>query len=233
VKGFGVGILRWLAGIILGLIAAALLFGLAARVTPAPDVGAAVGQLALLVGGFGLAFFPIVFSMGTRSPRQVARRGFIGLALEGLIALVLAAYQLITGSSPIPSSALGWIGVIGDVSRSLAALFSNNLLLGGMSLVILAVTVFLFIALRAPATAPRDVAPARAVPGAGRADSPSARPPAVSQPRPGALPSTAAAQPAAGPKSEDEDAQLMADLENLRKKLPKMGVDESGSSGPK
>ena len=40
VKGIGIGIVRWLVGIILGLVAASFLFGLVARVTSSPTATA-------------------------------------------------------------------------------------------------------------------------------------------------------------------------------------------------
>ena len=65
-KGFGVGIVRWLVGLLFGIVAAAILFGLAARVTSTAGSLAAVGPLALLMAGFGIAFFPSVFAAATR-----------------------------------------------------------------------------------------------------------------------------------------------------------------------
>jgi hypothetical protein len=231
VKGIGIGILRWLVGLVFGLVSAALLFGLAARVAASSGADAAVGPLALLGMGFGIAFFPVIYTMGTRSPRQVARRGFVGLAIEGLIAVVLVAYQAIVRSAPVPASGLAWIDWVDGAARDLAGLFTSDLLVGALGLVIFAFGLILFLALRIPATASREVAPAR--PPAARPEVTTSRPPAAGQARPATTPDASATRPvsppAVGKAADDEDAQLLADLENLRKKLPKMGVDEPGT----
>jgi hypothetical protein len=230
VKGFGIGIVRWLAGLVLGLASAALLFGLAARVESAPGASVTVGRLALLMGGFGIAFFPVVYSMGTRSPRSVIRRGVIGLAVEGLLTLLLVGFRLITNSSPIPSSWLTWLSTLGETTSGLARFFGDDVLIGVLGLLIFAVGILLFIVLRQRAATPRAVPATTATAPAGRADAPTTRAPVLDQVRqaPPATATPAETQPPAA-ATDDEDAKLMADLENLRKKLPTMGVDESGS----
>jgi hypothetical protein len=232
VKGVGIGIVRWLVGLIFGLAAAALLFGLAARVASAAEVTSVVGPLALLAGGFGIAFFPVVFSMGTRSPRQVARRGLVGLAIEGLIALALVAYKLIAQASPVPASALGWLGTVDQAARDLAQAFGSDVLVGVLGLLVFAVGLLLYIALRPSVAGPAVAERATGTLPASGPSSPTTRAPALGQSRPTAVPGPTAERPAAQPaKTDDEDAQLMADLESLRKRLPTMGVDEPGSSG--
>lgn len=235
-KGFGVGIVRWLVGLIFGIVAAAILFGLAARVTSTSGSLTAVGPLALLMAGFGIAFFPSVFAASTRSPRQVARRGLIGIAVEGLIALVLGGYQLVARSSLIPASAFGWLGTVSEAAASVATVFTNDLLVTVIGLALIAVSLFLVIALRAPSAAAQPSAPSPIVPST-RAEGTTSRAPTIAQPRPtqpaAEVQSAPAAPPvaAASPKTDDDDAKLMADLENLRKRLPKMGIDDSGSGG--
>jgi hypothetical protein len=233
VRGFGIGIVRWLVGLLFGLVAAALLFGLAARVASTPGSLTSVGSLALLMAGFGVAFFPAVFTAGTKTPRQVARRGLIGIAIEGLIALVLGAYQLIARSSLVPYDAFGWLGTVTETAASVAGVFTNDLLVAVLGLILVVVSLFAVIALRVPATAAaQPTAPARAAAPPARSEAATTRAPTISQPRP-TVPSAPAAPPAASslPKTDDEDEKLLADLENLRKRLPKMGIDESGSGG--
>ena len=233
-KGIGIGIVRWLVGIILGLVAASFLFGLVARVSSSPTSTAVDGPLSLLMAGFAIAFFPAIFVVGTKRPRQVIRRAFVVLAIEGVIALVLGAYQVITGLPLIPVSAFGWLGSATEALGSFAGLFSSPILVAVLGLGIFALCMFIVIALRerAAAKAAPPSAPARAsLPPAGT-PSTSARPPAIAQPTPTPQVTPTAQQPtSAAPKDDDEDAQLMADLESLRKRLPTMGVDESGTSG--
>lgn len=237
VKGFGVGIVRWLVGLIFGIVAAAILFGLAARVTSTSGSVTAVGSLALLMAGFGIAFFPSVFAAGTKAPRRVARRGLIGIALEGLIALVLGGYQLVSHSPLVPSGAFGWLGTVNEAADSVARVFTNDILVAVIGLALMAVSLFLVIALRVPSASAQPAAPSGAVAPTARVEGTTARPPAIAQPRPTQSAPAAQATPAAPPastalpKTDDEDAKLMADLENLRKRLPKMGVDESGPGG--
>ena len=237
VKGFGVGIVRWLVGLAFGIVAAAILFGLAARVTSAAASVTAESSLALLMAGFGIAFFPAVFASGTRTPRHVARRGLTGIAVEGLIALVLGGYQLVVRSPLVPSSAFGWLDSVTSATAAIAGLFSQDLLLTVVGLLLLVVCLFLVIALRAPSAAARPPAPSRAVAPSTGAQATNPRPPTITQPRPAEpAPSgqDAPAKPPATaslPHTDDEDAKLMADLETLRKRLPKMGIDDSGSGG--
>lgn len=186
----GVGLLRWLAALLAGCVAAGFLFGLAALVAGATEA-AAFGLLAL---GFGLAFFPVVFALGARRPRQVLRRAFLALAVEGLLILLVAAYPLVAGAQLVPPGSFGWVRALQGLGEAVAA--SAPAVTGVAGAVASALGILVFLMLREPG---------RAAPQAS---------PSVAQKATPATPSPA------GPALDDEDAQLMADLESLRKKLP-------------
>lgn len=232
-KGFGIGFIRWLVGLVLGVIAAGLLFGLAVRVASIAEATSAIGPFALLATGFGIAFFPVVFSMGTRTPRQVARRGLIGFALEGLLAVLTVVYQLAAPASPIRAGWLSWLAELEGTARDMARSFEGPLLVGALGVFLVAVGLIAFIALRPRATSVSAAPSGQPATTAARGEALTTRAPAVGPARTTALPdATTRPMPTAEkPGAQDEDAKLLADLDNLRKKLPKMGVDESANGG--
>ena len=195
-KPLGIALVRWLVGLLCGLVAAGVLFVLAV-LAAGPAAGPALGFIAL---GFGVALFPAAFTLATRTPRQVLRRGFLALALEGL-GLLAEAYLRITGSEVVAQSSLGWLRSLTRAGESVALWPTEMVALGG-AVALVAGLVLLFAlrprARRAPSGAPASPRLPSAEKG------PAAKPPPAPA---GVLP--------------DEDAQLMADLENLRKKLPK------------
>lgn len=190
--------MRWIAALLSGLLAAALWFVLAARIAEPTTMA---GPVALLALGFGVAFFPAVFVVGASSARRVFQRALIVLALEG-IAMVALAYFQASGTPLFGSAAFTWIRDLQALGQLIAAEVSP-LVLGTAGVVALVLSVLFFLALRPPSQV-------SAQPAEGGARAPS---------RPGGTEPT---RPAPAPKSlPDEDAQLMTDLENLRKKLPK------------
>jgi hypothetical protein len=219
-------VLRWLLGIILGSVAAAVLFVLAALLA-----GPTGGLLGLLVLGFGLAFFPAVISSGTRTARGVVRRAAAWYAVLGLLIAGVEGYQVVTGLPLIPTDVFAFLRDVATfgsgVTVQLAPLWAAIV---GVFFVLLSLILFLLLrparpAATPPATRPSTGAGARPATG-GQAARPSAPPAQVTEgTRPPAQVSPPASSPAAKPGLDDEDAQLLADLENLRQKLPKMGKE--------
>lgn len=220
-------VLRWLLGIALGAVAAAVLFVFAALVA-----GSSGGALGLLALGFGLAFFPAAFAAGTRSTRSVVRRAAVWYAVLGLLIAGVEGYQVVTGVLLVRPETFTFLRDVesfgANVTAQLAPLWASIV---GVFFVLLSLILFLLLRpARSAATAPAKQPTTSARPSSsGQAPRPAAPTQvteASSRPTPQVPPSASpATKPLAKPGLDDEDAQLLADLENLRQKLPKMGKE--------
>jgi hypothetical protein len=225
VRSFGIGVVRWLFGLLFGAFAAAIVFVLAALIA---GKGTGAGALGMLILGFALALFPSILAAGTSSPRGVVRRAAIVYAVLGLLIAGIEGYQLVTGASLFAPGTFDVVSQIEGLGISAAELVVPLFgAIGGIFVVLISFILFLLLRgpRRAAAPSTEKTKPAAGAPAAKPAVSPAEPTRQVAPPT--AKPTPTAAPPAAAkPGLDDEDARLMADLENLRKKLPKMGGDQ-------
>jgi hypothetical protein len=218
-------VLRWLLGIVLGAVAAAVLFILAALVA-----GPSGGALGLLLFGFGLAFFPAVIAGGSRTVRTVVRRAAATYAFLGLLIAGFEFYQVATNAPLVPPQSFAVLSDLNSfgasITSQLAPLFAGII---GVFLMLLSIILVLMMRpAHVAATPPAKPQASGARPAAsGQVARPAAAaaPQVRESPRPAAQVAPPTSSPAAKPGLDDEDAQLLADLENLRQKLPKMGKE--------
>ena len=219
-------VLRWLLATLLGSVAAAILFILAALVA-----GPSGGAFGLLLFGFGFAFFPAVFAAGTRSGRSVVRRAAAWFAVLGLIIAGIEGYHFVVGQSLIPAESFAFLQNVelfgARVTAQLAPLFATIV---GAFFVLLSIILLLLLRPTGPSKAPSTAStpaarPSTSAPRPAAAGTTASRPAEPAQVSANDRPAAQIAPPAAKPGLVDEDAQLMADLAKLRQKLPKMGND--------